>query len=66
MTEQLPKDTQSIDLLDRLREELEKRSFHPGEWDELKHIEYCDYCHYSREYIDMYGHVGDCILRKRS
>lgn len=64
--EPVTKDTQSIDLLERLREELEKRSFHPGEWDQFKHIEYCDYCHYSREYIARAGHGEGCLLRKRS
>jgi hypothetical protein len=50
-------------LLDQLREELEKRAFHPGEWNEIKHIMYCDFCHYSREYIERAGHADGCILK---
>lgn len=50
-------------LIAKLREELEKRAFHPGGWNEVKHIMYCDFCHYSREYIDRTGHGLDCILK---
>lgn len=65
MTTQSSKDTQSIDLLDLLRQELEKRSFRPGEGFDIDHIEYCDFCNYSREYIDKHGHGETCLLRKR-
>lgn len=66
MAEQLTKETKSIDLLDLLRSELEKRSFHPGESFEINHIMYCDFCNYSREFIDKHGHGETCLLRKRS
>lgn len=67
MSEELrTKDTQSIDLLDLLREELKKRAFHFGEGPDIDHIEYCDFCSYSREHIDKHGHGDACLLRKRS
>lgn len=66
MSEQLPKETQSIDLLELLRSELEKRSFHRGQWKENKHIYYCDFCGYSREWVAKHGHSDDCLVRKQS
>lgn len=46
----------------RLRDELDKRAFHHGTIPEFKHIEYCDFCSYSREWIAEHGHGRDCLL----
>lgn len=52
------------DMAERLRTELEKRAFHAGDYPGFEHIEYCDFCHYSREWIAQYGHDGECLLRR--
>lgn len=64
MSDSPTKDTQSIDLLDLLRHELEKRSFHHGDG-QFSKIEYCDFCGYSKDWIANHSHGDDCILRKR-
>jgi hypothetical protein len=45
----------------QLREELEKRAFHYGVG-EFSTIDYCDFCHYSRNWIAQHGHGKDCLL----
>lgn len=43
-------------------EALEELAFHRGEWKEVEHIEYCDFCNYSRGYIAVHGHGKTCVL----
>jgi hypothetical protein len=51
------------DEIAKLRKELETRAFHNGGMPGFKHIEYCDFCSYAREWIAQYGHGKDCLLR---
>jgi hypothetical protein len=52
----------SDELVSKLREELAKRAFHNG-GDQFGTIQYCDFCHYSRDWIAKHGHGEACILK---
>ncbi len=48
--------------LKEAREALEKVAFKPGDWLEIAHINYCRFCHYSRDWIAVNGHGETCVL----
>jgi hypothetical protein len=47
---------------ERMRTALEELAFARGEFEGFRHIFYCRWCHYSREYVEKYGHQGECPL----
>jgi hypothetical protein len=52
-------------IVEYLRRELRKHAFHKGEG-EFSHIEYCNYCSYSRDWIAQHDHGETCMLRNQS